>query len=504
MDALRSGVTALDQLDLLIRARTPIIWVPTHEEERLENLVRQAGRRLQDRLVMRWDFITGLDGPVNHRGHAARNPLAALGSFEHLSAGQAAILLLLDFHRFLDDVAVNRRLRNLARDLRREPRTVVMTATSSTIPAELETVVSVFELPLPSCREISSLLGSIAAATAHPLPEHVGEALSQCCCGLPEERVRQVAARALAQRGALSLEDQAEILAEKREAIRRTELLEYCSSSASTADIGGHNQLKTWLEQRHLAFSTEARHYGLPHPKGVLLLGPQGTGKSLTAQAIARSWGMPLLRLDVGRLFAGLVGASEARTREMIRTTEAMAPCILWIDEIDKGFGADSRSDGGTSQRVLATLLTWMAEKDSPVFVVATANGVETLPGELLRKGRFDEIFLLDLPTQEERLEILKLHWARLRPSQRQLDLDELAALCKGYSGAELEQVLIEAMHLAFSQGRDVSLMDLTQAAKQLVPLARTASEQLEALHRWAASGRARAASERAQLALDG
>ena len=492
-----------DQLDLLIRARTPIIWVPTHEEERLEGLVRQAGRHLHDRLVMRWDFITGLDAPTNHRGHAARNPLAALGSFDHLPAGQGAILLLLDFHRFLDDVAINRHLRNLARDLRRQPRTVVMTAPDSNMPTELETVMSVFELPLPSGSEISGLLGNIAAAAGHPLPAHVGEVLSQCCRGLPEERVRQVAARALAQRGTLSLEDQEEILAEKREAIRRTELLEYCSSSASTADIGGHDQLKTWLEQRRLAFSIEARSYGLPHPKGVLLLGPQGTGKSMTAQAIARSWRMPLLRLDVGRLFAGLVGASEARTREMIRTTEAMAPCILWIDEIDKGFGADSRSDGGTSQRVLATLLTWMAEKDSPVFVVATANGIETLPGEMLRKGRFDEIFLLDLPTFEERLEILQLQWTRLRPSQRTLDLGDLAAFCKGYSGAELEQVLIEAMHLAFSEGRDVIPTDLKQAAQQLVPLARTAPEQLEGLHRWAASGRARPASERVQLTLE-
>ena len=214
---------------------------------------------------------------------------------------------------------------------------------------------------------------------------------------------------------------------------------------------------------------------------------------------------MPLLRLDVGRLFAGLVGASEARTREMIRTTEAMAPCVLWIDEMEKGFGSDSRSDGGASQRVLATMLTWMAEKESPVFVMATANGIDALPAELLRKGRFDEIFLLDLPTLDERKEILHLHLTRLRPSQQDLDLDTLAERCRGFSGAELEQVLIESMHLAFGDGgRPLRQDDLLQAADQLVPLSRTAAEQLQALQQWASSGRARPTSSAASWALDG
>ena len=329
----------LEQLDLLIRARTPVIWVPTQEEERLENLVRSAARRLQDRLVMRWDFIGGLDAPSDRVGTADRNPLAALDSLSTMAAGRGAILLLLDFHRFLEDVAVNRRLRNLAKELRRQPHTVIVSAPNLSLPTELETVISVLELPLPGSAEIRALLEGIAAAAGQPLALDVSETLSRCCTGLPEERVRQVAARALAQRGALGLDDQADILEEKRQAVRRTELLEYCSTVTQTTDIGGHDKLKCWLEQRRLAFSPAARSYGLPHPKGVLLLGPQGTGKSLTARAVAHSWGMPLLRLDVGRLFAGLVGASEARTREMIRTTEAMAPacCGLtrWIKALE-------------------------------------------------------------------------------------------------------------------------------------------------------------------------
>jgi SpoVK/Ycf46/Vps4 family AAA+-type ATPase len=217
------------------------------------------------------------------------------------------------------------------------------------------------------------------------------EELSHGCCGLSEQRIRQVAALGLARRGQIGAEDLAEVLEAKRQAIARSELLEYCPTGASPADIGGHGALKQWLEQRHQAFSDGARRYGLPLPRGCCWCGPQGTGKSLTAKAIAHGWAMPLLRLDVGRLFAGLVGASEARSREMIQLAEAMAPCVLWIDEIDKGFSSalagDGRSDGGTSQRVLASLLTWMAEKTSAVFVVATANGVERLAGRIAAQG---------------------------------------------------------------------------------------------------------------------
>ena len=495
-DSSGSDASLLSQLDLLLRSRSSILWIPTREEERLETLVREAARRLGDRLLMRWDFVSGLDAPSNRCGEAARNPMAALAGFAGLGEDQPAILLLLDFHRYVEDAAISRRLRNLARELRSKPRTLVIAAPGLNLPPELEDCVSVLELPLPGREEIERLLNGIAMASGHGLDADQLELLSRSCSGLPEERVRQVAARALAQRGCLGAEDLDDILEEKRQAIRRTQLLEYCDSDRGIEAIGGLAVLKDWLERRRRAFSSEARSYGLPHPKGVLLIGPQGTGKSLTAKAIARSWSMPLLRLDVGRLFAGLVGASEARTRDMIRTAEAMAPCVLWIDEIDKGFGIDSRSDGGTSQRVLASLLTWMAEKQSPVFVVATANGIEHLPTELLRKGRFDEIFLLDLPDRAERIEILQLQLVRLREGRRdQLDLSAVADACGGFSGAELEQTLIEAMYLSFSEGRELAQGDLISAARQLVPLSRTAREQLEQLKQWAAGGRARSAA---------
>ena len=483
-----------DQLDLLIRSRTPILWIRSLEEERIDSLLQQAAQRLGGRSLWRWDFIDGLAGAPNREGEAARNPMAALAALDGLGAEGGGILVLRDFHRYCDDPGVCRRLRNLAVSLRQVPRTLVITAPDWQLPRELEDSITLLDLPLPEAGEIASLLGRIAEASGQPLDGPVLEQLTAACHGLSEQRVRQIAARALARRGQLGEADLAEVLEEKRQVIARTALLEYCPSEASTADIGGLEALKHWLEQRHRAFGDEAHAYGLPLPRGVLLVGPQGTGKSLTATALAHSWSMPLLRLDVGRLFAGLVGASEARTREMIQRAEAMAPCVLWIDEIDKGFGGDSRSDGGTSQRVLGTVLTWMAEKTSAVFVVATANGVDKLPAELLRKGRFDEIFLLDLPSAPERRAILDLQLRRRRPSHT-LALEVLVDRTAGFSGAELEQTVIEAMHLAFAEQRDFGEADLIAAASQVVPLSRTAREQLEALKQWASSGRARPAS---------
>ena len=497
------GAPLIEQLDLLIRARTPILWIRSREEERLERLLEQVARGLGGRLLLRWDFISGLDGAPNRRGEAARNPLAALDALTPIPPEQGAILLLRDFHRYGEDAAVCRRLRNLAGSLPQTAHTLVISAPEWRLPAELEDGVQLLDLPLPEAKEIGALLDSIAAACGTPLEPGVREQLCSACHGLSELRVRQLAARALARRGRLGADDLAEVLEEKRQAIARSELLEYCPSEASTADIGGHERLKHWLEQRRRAFSAEAQAFGLPLPRGVLLLGPQGTGKSLTARAIAHSWGMPLLRLDVGRLFAGLVGASEARTREMILRAEAMAPCVLWIDEIDKGFGfaaASSGGDGGTSQRVLASVLTWMAEKSSAVFVVATANGVERLPAELLRKGRFDEIFLLELPSREERQAILELQLQRRRPHHG-IPLTVLLDRTEGFSGAELEQTVIEALHLAFGEGRELGEADLITAASQVVPLSRTAREQLEDLRRWASSGRARPASGPPQAA---
>ncbi len=483
-----------DHLDLLIRARTPLIWIRSGEEERVEVLLEQASLRLKPRRLATWDYIKGLKGVLNSEGLGAKQPIAVLQWLQNLDTQVPTILLVKDFHRFCEDPGIARMLKNIYVDLRQNPHTVVLCTGHWNPSHDLDDALTILDLPLPQEPELKSLLNNIAQASGNSLEKDVLEELTHACSGLSEARVRQVAARALAQRGKLSREDLTEVLEEKRQSVARSEVLEYCETKATPADIGGLDALKKWLDQRHQAFSDEAREFGLPLPRGVLLVGPQGTGKSLTAKAIAHSWSMPLLRLDVGRLFAGLVGASEARTRETIQRAEAMAPCVLWIDEIDKGFGGDARSDGGTSQRVLANVLTWMAEKDSAVFVVATANGVERLPGELLRKGRFDEIFLLDLPTKEERFSILQLH-IHQRRENLQVPLIAVVDRTKGFSGAELEQTVIEAMHLAFAEKRELEESDLILAANQLVPLSRTAKEQLNSLKEWASTGRARPAS---------
>nr|AUG32783.1 AAA ATPase superfamily:AAA-protein [Paulinella longichromatophora] len=484
-----------NKLDLFIKSRTPIIWIRSPEEERIERLLEQSCDRLGKRLLLRWDFIEGLQGQSNKQGYASRNPMAALDCLDDLSNQQPALLLLLDFHKYCEDNAILRRLRNLSRQLRHQPHTLIIAANDWKLPSELEECITVLDLPLPGTREVHQLLESIARRTGVPIDAGTITQLTQSSRGLTEQKIRQTSARALVLGGHLGPKALDNIIEEKRQAIASSELLEYCSTDCTTLDISGLDNLKEWLHQRYLAFQDSARKYGLPLPRGVLLVGPQGTGKSLTAKVIAHNWGMPLLRLDIGRLFAGLVGASEARTREMIRLTEAISPCILWIDEIDKAFSGDPHSDGGTSQRVLASLLTWMAEKQSSVFVVATANSIESLPPELIRKGRFDEIFLLGLPTFKERQAILNLHLKRHRPDH-DIPLESIVDRTENFSGAELEQIVIEAMHLAFGQNRDFNELDMIQAAGTIIPLAKTVREKMAILMEWAKAGRVRLASK--------
>lgn len=481
-------------LDLLLRARYPLLFIPTGEEERLEAILKDLQPQ---RAVYIWDFVEGYQGNPNDAGFGKRNPLQALEFVEKLPASATAILVLRDFQRFLEDVAISRKLRNLARLLKAQPKTIVIISANVNIPADLADAITVVEFPLPQASEIETEIRNLWQQLGQPLPERGLGALVRACQGLTLERIRRVLGQAIAKNNALSLEDVDLVLAEKRQILQQTQILDYSPATETLADIGGLENLKDWLLRRGGSFSERARQYGLPYPRGLLLVGIQGTGKSLTAKVIAHQWQLPLLRLDVGRLFAGLVGESESRTRQMIQIAEALAPCVLWIDEIDKAFmGVDGRGDAGTSSRVFGTFITWMAEKTSPVFVVATANNIQALPPELLRKGRFDEIFFVGLPTSEEREAIFQVHLTRLRPQTlRSYDLRRLAYETPDFSGAEIEQCIIEAMHIGFSQERDFTTEDILTAASELVPLARTASEQVQHLQAWAAAGKARSAS---------
>jgi SpoVK/Ycf46/Vps4 family AAA+-type ATPase len=491
-----------DELLLLLRARYPVIYIATLEEERVEQAIEIAAQNLQNRPVYVWDFVEGYQGNPNDAGTARRNPLQALEQLEKLSETSAALFVMRDFHRFLDDVAIARKLRNLARKLKSQPKSILLLAPQVNIPDDLTEVITVLEFALPTVDEIQAEVTRLLSSLGATLSAKQSDALVQSCQGLSLERIRRVLARGIAAHGTFRPEDIDLVLEEKRQTIRQTQILDFYPAKEQISDIGGLDNLKDWLLRRGSAFSEKARQYGLPFPRGLLLVGIQGTGKSLTAKAIAHHWHLPLLRLDVGRLFAGLIGESELRTRQMIQIAEALAPCVLWIDEIDKAFaGVDGRGDSGTSSRVFGTFITWMAEKTTPVFVVATANNIQSLPPELLRKGRFDEIFFVGLPSQEERRSIFQVHLSRLRAHNLQsYDLERLAYETPSFSGAEIEQAIVEAMHIGFSQDRDFTTEDILEAASQIVPLAHTAQTQVESLQAWAASGKARLASRNSEL----
>ncbi|MFN9241764.1 MAG: AAA family ATPase, partial [Pseudanabaena sp.] len=362
-------------LNLTLRARYPLIYIPSDEEERVEAVINNVAKSL-GRSVFIWDFVDGYQSNPNDAGAGKRNPLQALEFVDKIPKG--AVFVLRDFDRFLDDVAIARKLKNLARKLKSEAQNIVILASKIIIPDSLSEFFSILEFPLPNPNELKIEIEQIANSTNSDhdlrLNKQAIDDLVRASQGLSLERIRRVLAKAIAEHNCLRSEDVELILEEKRQSIRQTQILEFYPSTTEISDIGGLDNLKEWLLRRGGAFSDRARKYGLPHPRGLLLAGIQGTGKSLTAKAISHHWHLPLLRLDVGRLFAGLVGESESRTRQMIQLAEALSPCVLWIDEIDKAFsGIEGRGDSGTTNRVFGTFLTWMAEKTSPVFVVATA-----------------------------------------------------------------------------------------------------------------------------------
>ncbi len=485
------------EFELLLRACYPIIFITTAEEERLEITIKNCSQKVGNRTVYIWDFVDGYQDNPNNSGYGQRNPLQALEFVEKLPEKVGGVFILRDFNRFLEDISISRKLRNLSRSLKSQPKNIVIVSSEISIPNELRETLTILDFPLPTGSEIKTEIQNLFSATQISFSDTLLNELVRAAQGLSIERIRRVLSRCLAGHGTIESEDVELILEEKRQSIRQTQILDYYPAKEEISDIGGLDNLKDWLLRRGGAFSDRARAYGIPHPRGLLLVGIQGTGKSLTAKAIAHHWHLPLLRLDVGRLFGGLVGESESRTRQMINLAEALAPCILWIDEIDKAFsGFEGKGDGGTTSRVFGTFITWLAEKQSPVFVVATANNIQNLPPEMVRKGRFDEIFFVGLPSQVEREAIFNVHLSRLRPHNlKNYDLKRLAYETPDFSGAEIEQTLIEAMHIGFSQNRDFTSEDILEAASQIIPLARTAKEEIEFLQNWAASGKARMAS---------
>ena len=486
-----------DELTLLLKARYPVIFINTIEEDRVEYVIRKYIKTSLNRSIYSWDFVDGYTNNPNNEGFAKRNPLQALELVERLTSETPAIFLLKDFNRFLTDISISRKLKNLGRILKLQPKTILIIGSDFNIPKELQDLITVVQFQLPVETEISQELTRLIDSLNIKVNSHLFENLTQACQGLSLERIRRVLSKIIATHKTIDENSISILLTEKKQIISQTEILEYWSVNEKITNIGGVENLKDWLKKRKTSFSIQASNYGLPTPRGLLLVGIQGTGKSLTAKAIATEWQLPLLKLDVGKLFGGIVGESESRLRQMIEVSETLAPCILWIDEIDKAFSNnESKGDSGTSNRVLATFISWLSEKTKPVFVVATANNIDLLPLEIIRKGRFDEIFFLDLPQKDEREQIFKIHIQEFRPnSWESYDYEKLAQLSESFSGAEIKQSIIEGMYHAFYEQREFETNDICLALNQLIPLAELESNQTIKLQNWASSGRIRLAS---------
>ena len=488
-----------DELALFLKARYPIIYINTIEEDRVEYIIRKNIKTNLNRSIYSWDFVDGYTNNPNNEGFAKRNPLQALELVERLNAETPALFILKDFNRFLTDLSISRKLRNISRILKLQPKTIIIIGSDLTIPKELQDLLTVLQFQLPLENEIDQELNRLINSLNIEIEPQLFENLTRACQGLSLERIRRVLSKIIATHKTIDNNSIAILLSEKKQIISQTEILEYTSVDEKITNLGGLDNLKDWLRKRKTAFGIQASNYGLPTPRGLLLVGIQGTGKSLTAKAIANEWQLPLLKLDVGKLFGGIVGESESRLRQMINVSETISPCILWIDEIDKAFSStESKGDSGTSNRVLGTFVSWLSEKKKPVFVIATANNIDLLPLEIIRKGRFDEIFFLDLPKKEEREEIFRIHLKEFRPnSWESFDYNKLADLSESFSGAEIKQSIIEGMYHAFYEKREFTTDDICLALNELIPLAHLESNQMIKLQNWASSGRIRLASSK-------
>ncbi len=487
------------EIDLNLRSKATLIVVVSPEEERilesLKTLCQNTGRA-----CIAWDIAEGFQRVTGeHLPAGGRDPLTALEQIEKFDSPDPMVYVLRDFNSFWDNPTVKRKLRTLSETLKFTKKSIIITAAAAVLPLELLDETVIVDFPLPNVDELETVLNrlQLTPGVVIKLSDGGKEKLLQAALGLTAAQARRVFAKAVVRNGYLSEGDIDFVNEEKKQIIREIEALEYTDHDETAENVGGLGELKKWLDSREKAFSSEAREYGLPAPKGIALIGIPGTGKSLTAKMIGSLWHLPILRLDVGALFGSLVGESEERVRRALSLVELIAPCVLWIDELEKAL-AHGGLDAGTSTRVFGSILTWMQEKKTPVFVVATANDISSLPPELLRRGRFDEIFFLDLPTEAERREIFGVHILIRRRLPEAFDLDRLAAASAGYVGAEIEQAVIDAMYIAFNdQQREFTTADILDALRQQVPISVSQRENIERLRSWLREGRAQSASFR-------
>jgi len=510
-------ISGPQQLAVLLRAKYPIIGIQTREELRVERAIAAVAKTGQEYAIRYWSTTTGLtERPLSQPLNGSlRDPVEALDHL--LKRGERALYILRDLHEHIrTDSLLRRKLRDVAREFRVTPpaeaKALLLISPAFEVPADLESAIYLLDWPLPTREDVGAVLDQTVKALADAEVRKAAQAVDQdrliaAALGLTTEEAFAAFSRSLVEHKTL---DPGAILQEKRQIVQKAGIgLEWLLPLPGGLNaVGGLADLKAWLIQRREAFTEEARAYGLPTPRGCFIAGPPGCGKSLTAKAIATAWDMPLLRLNMGAVMAGLVGASEANLRKAIRTAETVAPCVLFIDEIDKSVGAGGgESDGNTTSRVRGEFLTWLQERTSEVFVVGSANNVEEMTHrapELVRKGRWDELWFVDLPSPAEVRQILAVHLAQNRIDPKGIALDKVGPRAAGFSGAELEAVVKDSLYRAFADGkRKVKTEDLLAEIKRTVPLSRSSRDRIEALRRWAKEGRARLATPQAVVDHD-
>ncbi len=491
-----------EELRALIAARYPLIYLVSFEEQRIEEILLAIGREMGKKLVT-WTITQGLvqlpgRKPLNNTA----DPIKALDAIRETPPEGTYLYVLKDFHPFLNDVTVVRQVRDTVYHLMATNSSLFILSPVTNIPKELEKIITLIDCPLPTSEDFEMLLHDFqkryGCQASFNLDGKDREAIVKNLLGLTRTEAENILARVLVKDRRLSAEDLPLIIKEKEQIIRRSGILEYIPLKENFTRVGGLNNLKKWLENKRKIFDDAAREFGVDTPKGVLLIGVPGCGKSLTAKAVAGAWTIPLIRFDLGKVFGMYVGQSEENIRNAIKTAESVAPCVLWIDELEKavaGTGSGGNLDSGVTSRVFGTFITWLNERSKPVFVVATANDIRYLPPELMRKGRFDEIFFVDLPNQKEREEIFAVQLYKRRRNPSDFDLKHLAAISEGFTGSDIEGVVKAAIEKSYIENmRQLTTDDLAFAIGETIPLSTTMKEKIETLRKWAQS-RARPAS---------
>ncbi|MBT8100171.1 MAG: AAA family ATPase [Gammaproteobacteria bacterium] len=482
-------------LEVILRSRTPIVVIETRDEARVLEMLQSisiSGTAGQYQPLFRWTITDGLQ-----RLDIALEPQTINSDpgdvLKHIRAvTKPGTYVLLDFHPFLEDPVHVRLLKDICILYRDIARQIVLISHGVKLPAELEAFSARFDMALPSDEERRNLVQRVADEWAGENPgtrvkadKKAYELLIQNLAGLTYSDTEQLARNAIFQDGAITSSDIPDVMQAKYELLNRGGALQFEYQTARFNEVGGMQRLKTWLSQRRSVFRGEPDAAHLDAPKGIVLIGVQGCGKSLAAKATAGAFGVPLLRLDFGAIYDKYHGETERKLRESLKTADIMAPCVLWIDEIEKGI-AGRGGETGTTQRVLGTFLTWMAEKQSRVFVVATANDISALPPELIRKGRFDEIFFVDLPDLQTRASILAIHLSTREQSLADFDIDTIAAAMEGFSGSEIEQAIVAALYAAHAQRSGLATAHILEEVEQTRPLSVVMAERIATLRAWA------------------